>query len=131
MRKLALLLLLCPLMMMAENKKVSSPDGRLAVDVKVENGKAMYAVQYDGVEMLQSSRLGFEANIGDFKEGLTFVGATEGVMESSYDLSRSKVSHVDFKANRLDVTLANAKGQRIVVKYLAFFHMSIIFQWQR
>ena len=116
--KLLLLLLCCSLMMMAENRRVVSPDGRLFVDVKVENGKATYAVQYDGAEMIQSSRLGLETNIGDFTEELTFVGATEGVMESSYDLSRSKVSHVDFKANRLDVTLANAKGQRIVVTFL-------------
>ena len=128
MRKLALLLLLCPLMMMAENKKVSSPDGRLAVDVKVVNGKATYAVQYDGVEMLQSSRLGFEANIGDFKEGLTFVGATESVVEKSYDLSRSKVSHVDFKANRLDVTLANAKKFQMVVTFLVS-NNNIAFQY--
>ena len=82
-------------MMMAESRKVSSPDGKMVVEVKVENGKATYTVQYDGVEMLQKSRLGIETNVGDFTKDLSFVGSKEGVIEQSYDLSRSKTSHVD------------------------------------
>ena len=116
--KLLLLLLLCPLAMMAERKEVNSPDGRLTVKVNVENGEATYAVTYDGVEMLMPSRLGLKSNFGDFAKGLTFVEARESVTEKSYDISRTKTSHVDFKANRLDLTLANEKKQQMIVTFL-------------
>ena len=116
--KLLLLLLLCPLTILAEQKEVSSPDGRLAVKVNVENGKATYAVTYDGIEMMCPSRLGLKSNFGDFAKGLTFVDAKESVTEKHYDISRTKTSHVDFKANRLDLTLANEKKQRMIVTFL-------------
>ncbi len=116
--RLLLLLACCPLMMMAESRKVSSPDGKMVVEVKVENGKATYTVQYDGVEMLQKSRLGIETNVGDFTKDLSFVGSKEGVIEQSYDLSRSKTSHVDFKANRLDITVANTQKHQMIITFL-------------
>lgn len=116
--RLLLLLACCPLMMMAESRKVSSPDGKMVVEVKVENGKATYTVQYDGVEMLQKSRLGIETNVGDFTKDLFFVGSKEGVIEQSYDLSRSKTSHVDFKANRLDITVANTQKHQMIITFL-------------
>lgn len=116
--KLLLLLLLCPLTMMGEQKEVNSPDGRLTVKVNVENGKATYAVTYDGMEMLNPSRLGLKSSFGDFTKGLTFVNAKESVTEKHYDISRTKTSHVDFKANRLDLTLANEKKQQMIVTFL-------------
>ena len=111
-------MLLCPLMMMAEGRQVLSPDGRLALSINVEQGQATYAVSYDGQTMLKPSRLGLLSNIGDFTKGLSFVGAKEGVTEKHYDITRTKTSHVDFKANRLDLTLANQKGHQMVVTFL-------------
>ena len=118
MRKLALLLLLCPLMMMAESRQVQSPDGRMKVKVSVEGGIATYAVVYDGEEMLCPSRLGLQSNIGDFTKGLTFVSAKESKVEKHYDMTRTKASHVDFMANQLDVTLADAKNHQIIVTFV-------------
>ena len=118
MRKLALLLLLCPLMMMAENRVVQSPDGRMKVKVSVEDGIATYAVAYDGEEMLCPSRLGLQSNIGDFTKGLTFVEAKKSKVEKHYDMTRTKASHVDFMANQLDVTLADAKQHQVIVTFV-------------
>ena len=116
MRKLALLLLLCPLTMMAENRVVQSPDGRMKVKVSVEDGIATYAVAYDGEEMLCPSRLGLQSNIGDFTKGLTFVVAKESKVEKHYDMTRTTASHVDFMANQLEVTLADAKQKRTTIR---------------
>jgi hypothetical protein len=112
------LLLLCPLVVLAESRTVSSPDGKMVVEVKVENGKATYGIKYDGVEMLKASKLGLETSIGDYTKHLTFVKSEEDVVEKHYDISRTKTSHVDFKANRLAVTLANAKQNKMVVTFL-------------
>lgn len=118
MRKLALLLLLCPLMMMAESRVVQSPDGRMKVKVSVEDGIATYAVAYDGEEMLCPSRLGLQSNIGDFTKGLSLVEAKESKVEKHYDMTRIKASHIDFMANQLDVTLADAKNHQIIVTFV-------------
>ena len=116
--KILLLMLLSPLMVMAESKTVTSPDGKMAVTVKVENGKATYGVMYEGVEMLKASRLGLKTSIGDYSKQLSFVKSEESVVEKHYDISRTKTSHVDFKANRLDITLTNGKQNQMVVTFL-------------
>lgn len=116
--KLLWLLLLCPLVAKAEQKEVKSPDGKMVVTVKVENGKANYAVAYDGIEMLKPSRLGLKSSFGDFAKGLSFVSTKEERVEKSYDISRTKTSHVDFKANRLDMTVQNEDGRQMVVTFL-------------
>lgn len=116
--KLLLIMMLCPLMMLAESKQVTSPDGRLAVKVSVDNGIATYAVNYDGVEMMCPSRLGLMTNIGDFTQGLTMEDAKESKMEKHYDMTRTKASHSDYVANQLDITLANSKKHQMVVTFL-------------
>ena len=116
--KLLLLMVLCALGMTAQTKRVTSPDGKMVVTVKVENGKATYGVEYDGVEMVKASRLGVETSIGDYTKHLSVVKSEESVVEKHYDISRTKTSHVDFKAHRLDVTLANERNNQMVVTFL-------------
>ena len=48
-----------------------SSDNRLELTFSDEGGVATYSVTYDGVPVLTSSRLGFEADFGDFTKGLT------------------------------------------------------------
>lgn len=52
--------------------KVSSPDGKLSVDFSLsENGQPNYKVSYEGKEIINPSRLGFEfKNHPPFKDGL-------------------------------------------------------------
>lgn len=101
----------------AQVAKVSGPDGKLQVSFDVKEGKPVYSVQYDGKQMLEDSPLGFKSNIGDFTQGLTFVESKEGVIENSYDLNRAKVSHVDYKANELKVTLSQQRNRRITITF--------------
>ena len=75
--KLLLLMVLCALGMTAQTKQVTSPDGKMVVTVKVENGKATYGVVYDGVEMVKASRLGVETSIGDYTKHLSVVKSEE------------------------------------------------------
>jgi putative Mn2+ efflux pump MntP len=90
----------------------------MKVKVSVEDGIATYAVAYDGEEMLCPSRLGLQSNIGDFTKGLTFVEAKESKVEKHYDMTRTKASHVDFMANQLEVTLADAKQHQVIVTFV-------------
>ena len=120
--RLLQLLLLFPLTMMAEQRVVNSPDGKMAVTVTVENGKATYAVNYAGTVMLQPSRLGLVSNYGNYADGLSFIDAKENTTEKHYDISRTKTSHVDFKANQLDITVANGDKHKMVITFLVADH---------
>ena len=113
-----LFLALCTSIVLQATETVSSPNRRLTVSVQVEQGVAQYSIQYDGQQMLMPSRLGLTSNIGDFTQGLTLKGAKTSQVEKHYDMTRTKASHSDYKANQLEVTLANGKGHNMVVTFL-------------
>ena len=89
------ILLLGALGTQAGNYTVKSPDGKLAVNVSCEGGKASYTVDYEGKRMLSPSALGLVANYGDFSQKLS-MGALKGgeVRHLSYNMSRIKKSHI-------------------------------------
>ena len=113
-----LTILLSPLVTRAESRMLLSPDGKLAVNVSVEQGTATYAITYDGQQMLMPSRLGLKTNIGDYTKGLSLKGAKTSLVEKHYDMTRTKVSHSDYLANQLDVTMTNAQGHEMMVTFL-------------
>ncbi len=63
--------LLTAVTMMAKTETVPAPGNRLYLTFSDEGGVATYSVTYDDVLVLTASRLGFEADFGDFTKGLT------------------------------------------------------------
>ena len=119
MKKLSLLstFLLSAMTLMAENKNITSPDGRWDVTVYNDNGLAEYSVTYDGKQMLTRSRLGLNTNVGDYTQNLTMTGAKTSMVSKEYDLSRSKTSHVKYSANTLTLDYKNAKGNEMSITF--------------
>lgn len=109
MRKLITLslALLSSLTIMAENKTVASPDGRLVITVSNDGGHAAYAVTYDGKQMLQASALGLQTNYGDFTQSLTLKDAKESKVDKTYENLRIKKSSAHYIANQLDLNYEN------------------------
>jgi len=101
----------------AEPLTVAGPDGRLVVTFDLDGGKPYYSVTYNGKTMLDPSPLGFDSNIGDFTSGLTVTKTADDKTSSSYTLNRSKVSNVEYKANTLNITLKNSKGQEMSIEF--------------
>jgi len=91
----------------AQVASVTSPDGKLSVNVDVKDGKPLYNVVYDGKQMLDDSPLGFVADNGDFSQHISYVGFTADKFNSDYTLNRSKVSQVHVESNVLKVKLKN------------------------
>ena len=104
------ILLLGALGAQAGNYTVKSPDGKLAVNVSCEGGKASYTVDYEGKQMLSPSALGLVANYGDFSQKLT-MGALKGgeVKHLSYRMSRIKKSHIQKDAVEATIGFLNEK----------------------
>ena len=104
------ILLLGALGTQAGNYTVKSPDGKLAVNVSCEGGKASYTVDYEGKRMLSPSALGLVANYGDFSQKLS-MGALKGgeVRHLSYNMSRIKKSHIRKDAVEATIGFLNEK----------------------
>ena len=104
------ILLLGALGAQAGNYTVKSPDGKLAVNVSCEGGKASYTVDYEGKQMLSPSALGLVANYGDFSQKLS-MGALKGgeVRHLSYNMSRIKKSHIRKDAVEATIGFLNEK----------------------
>lgn len=114
---LFLSMMLAAMSLSAQVASVTSPDGKLKVNVDVKGGKPVYEVLYDGIQMLDESPLGFVADNGDFTQGITFVGKGEAHFEFNYDLRASKTSHVHVNANQLAVQLKNADGNAFDIDF--------------
>lgn len=104
---------------------VESPSGRTFLTVFMRDGRLLYRAGYyrdarDGrteVVLVEDSPLGLSTNIGDFTTGMQWKGAAEDSLATSYELTRSKVSRVDYRARALTVTLHNAEGKPLLVEF--------------
>ena len=75
MRKLFLLavIITSSVLAWAGDVKVSSPNGRLVVNVNCEAGRVYYNAILDGQQVLLPSALGLKTSVGDFTKELSIV----------------------------------------------------------
>lgn len=84
----------------AENKQITSPDGKLVVTLSDVDGRASYSVSYDNVLFLKPSPLGMIANIGDFSSGMSLEkNVSTNKIDETYELASIKQSKVRYVAN--------------------------------
>ena len=84
----------------AENKQITSPDGKLVVTVADMDGRPSYSVSYDNVLFLKPSPLGIIANIGDFSSGMSLEkNVSTNKIDETYELASIKKSKVRYVAN--------------------------------
>jgi hypothetical protein len=105
--------LLTAVTMMAKTETVPAPGNRLYLTFSDEGGVATYSVTYDDVDVLTASRLGFEADFGDFTKGLTMgqskMQIRDGIVIGPGGRRRSQ------SGVRYTVPFTNAKGQEMKV----------------
>lgn len=109
----------------AQEVHVTSPDGLTFLDVFLTNGKACYRAGYNKVSkrdttavvLVEDSPLGLTADIGDFTSGLQWDGVSRESIDTTYPLSRSKVSRVRYCANTAKVQVLNRNKQRMTIEF--------------
>lgn len=92
----------------AQQATVTGPDGNLKVDISLKGGKPLYTVSYKDKTILEDSPLGFVTDIGDFSTNVSYVGQTTSTVSKTYVQDRIKQSVVNYNANELKITFANA-----------------------
>lgn len=112
------LLMTTALPLAAENVVVNGPDGKLSLTVSCpEGGEASYSISYNGKQMLESSPLGLETNVGDFAKTMKLTGHQTKNIDTNYEQSRIKKSNIHYVANELVCSFANSKGHKMDVTF--------------
>ena len=101
----------------AQVAEVSSPDGKLKLNVFSEEGKALYAVTFQGKIMLKKSPLGLITNESDFSKNLKFIDSKKDFVSKKYSNEKIKKSEVEYKANTLTVNFTNANEHHIGIEF--------------
>jgi len=114
---LLFLSLVTPLFCYGSQSKISSPDGKLSVDIDIDGGKASYRVIYSGIEVVESSPLGFVSNIGDYSTGIEYVSEEKSTIDERYELDRIKSRYNHYIANKLKLNLKCSRGQQFSIVF--------------
>ena len=103
----------------AQSVSVNGPDGKLQLTVSCPsaNGEVSYAVTYNGKQMLESSPLGMETNAGDFYRGLQLKEHKVTALDTVYEQSRIKASHIHYRANELLCSFVNGEGKNVQITF--------------
>ena len=88
----------CLLTAQATEKTFQSPDGKMAVTVSDQGGKATYQVTLDGTVFITPSPLGVKMNFADLSQGLTLKDCQTTTVKDEYSLKTIKQSHVSYEA---------------------------------
>nr|WP_302828869.1 glycoside hydrolase family 97 protein [uncultured Bacteroides sp.] len=103
----------------AKDVSVYGPDGKLQLTVFClsDNGEVFYAITYNGKQMLESSPLGIETNVGDFYKGLELKEHKITALDTVYEQSRIKASRIHYRANELLCSFANSEGKNMQITF--------------
>ena len=96
---------------------VSSPDGKLKLDLFLEDGQPKYSVEYDGKTTLEKSPLGLITNEGDFSKNLIFNEQTVEQVEKKYTQDRIKKSNIHYVANKLTSSFEDAEQRGLTIVF--------------
>ena len=67
--------------------------------------------------MLESSPLGMETNVGDFYRGLQLKEHKVTALDTVYEQSRIKASHIHYRANELLCSFVNGEGKNVQITF--------------
>ncbi len=111
-KKFFLISLSAFMLMNVPAQTVSSPDGRLKVDVEVVNGCATYAVTYGDDVFVEPSPLGVNTTIGDFTRDVSLRGVSDvRMVTDDYALRQAKKSRVHYEANEVTCSFNDKEGR--------------------
>jgi alpha-glucosidase len=120
MKKLtALLIILSLLGCGRQTETISSPDGKLSVQVYVTGQNTLaYAVERAGQPVILESGLGLELKGADFTQGIKLKEHSPVTLISDeYKMRVGKKSNIIYKANEQTFTVTNAGKQELVVTF--------------
>ncbi|MBC7330572.1 glycoside hydrolase family 97 catalytic domain-containing protein [bacterium] len=94
--------------------EVKSPDGRISLKVKLEEGKLVYWVEKDGEVLIEKSPMGIFTSVADFTRDLSLLSFTRKTIEEKYPMIGRKKEIYENHCNELVLKL----GKKLSILYL-------------
>ena len=101
----------------AQEATVKSPDGRVVVEIFLEDGIPTYGVTYGDAIFLEHSALGLVTNRADYSKNLTLESQKTFQIDTSYTQDKIKKSSIDYVANGLVCAFKNPDGQLLLIRF--------------
>ncbi|BCU77584.1 glycoside hydrolase family 97 catalytic domain-containing protein [Luteolibacter sp. LG18] len=96
-------------------EKATSPDGLIAVQIELMDGRPTFQISRNGAVFLEPSPLGLETSIGSFSSDLKDAGVSFKDLGDDYELPHGKVRKVHYAAREMTSRFTNAKGDSMDV----------------
>ena len=99
---------------------VTSPDGKIEVNLALKDGVPYYSVSYGDIPLVADSRLGLEAEGLNLKDGFSLGKVKKYSSDSEYDLPWGENKHIRDNHRGMKVRLENASGTVLTIDVRAF-----------
>ena len=114
---------------MAETTTVTSPDGKLCIDINCHNGKLTYDVCYDGKDFLKSSQLGVKTDMGDYTCGLKQKECRMSTIDETYTMRGTKASSNHYVANKAEIDFTADDSKRVMTLIVQVSNNDIAYKY--
>ena len=127
---LAVSMLLLTAVANANERQLTSPDGKLSVIVSDTNGQPSYCISYNNVSFLESSPLGLLTNIGDFSRQMS-LGKDIRIKKINevYELPNIKQSKVHYIATEAVIPFVR-DGKTIYDVVFRISNRDVVFKYK-
>lgn len=131
MKKTIALLLLAWVSTAVYAHRLSSPSGKLSIEVNTSGGVPVYTLSFGGRTLISASRIGFDLEEGYFGEGIRLGKVTRREVLDEYDLPVGKTSHVRSLSREMRVPLVEKSGlKRRVDMVVRAFDDAVAFRYE-
>ena len=131
MRKIAVLVLLAISVSPLFAHRVSSPSGKITIEVKVQSKRPVYSISYAGKTVIAPSEVGFDFAEEYFGEGVAMGKVSRRKVNDDYNLPVGKTSHVHAVSNEMTVPLVEKTGlKRRVNMVVRAFDDAVAFRYE-
>ena len=96
--------------LLADDVRVSSPDGNLVVTVNIRNGVPSYSATLFNKPVIEQSALGLKTSVGNFTCSLQLLDHKTEAVHNKYQMRGTKASGNDYQANRLTLNFRDRDG---------------------
>jgi alpha-glucosidase len=116
MTKYLLTVLFVTAVLCASAQTVSSPNGKIVVNFKLQAGKPVYTVTYNQARVINESLLGIEAGQTNLYDHLMLKSTSPiSIAKDSYTSLNAKKYNISYMANKRTFSLANPQGKVIQI----------------
>lgn len=116
----------------ANAESVCSPNGKIKVNIDIDNGRPVYSVDYDSQPVVKPSHLGLQLAKGgeDLMDGFVMTDTHHSSFDETWQPVWGEESEIRNHYNELSVTLNQPKTERIIILRFRIYDDGVGFRYE-